>query len=288
MQRSLSSCRLGDVRVSFLATLLVATVLSAGGAASIGAPGGKVARGRSISYLAKLDFGLEYKVEWTEEGGDRYGDCTAWSLDRGTNAIVAGNTKPLPVRLTIYPEGGWRRSAASGGWADGVAVGPARASVERTFVHAGGTTACGESPATTDVPPRTDCGPRRYSTRAAVVRAELRVLSTHLSTMTTTVALGTTGRRQPGAVFALSVVARPPYRKCRTTEAAPELPVNLGLFLHDRDSEALRSLKPGERHEVDRQIRGLCRGDLPEDVACSYILDAYVNVQRWKPGTPYP
>ena len=89
-------------------------------------------------------------------------------------------------------------------------------------------------------------------------------------------------------MFSLTAVAAPPYRRCKTTLAAPELAANLGLLLHGGDIDALRALKAGERHHVERELRGLCRGDLPETVGCRYVLDAWVNVQRWKPGTPYP
>jgi hypothetical protein len=269
-------------------------------AASAGAPApasrpadADAARARGdIDYLFKAEFGLEYDVEWTEEGGDRYGDCTAWSVDRGESNIVAGSAaykKGQPDRLagglTIFKD--YSEKAAT--WAKGSAVGGARATVSRTLTQEAGTTACGDQGPTTVPPESNDCGTRHYKTLSAAMGPEMRRGFRYLDWATTTFKPKSDTQRA-GFVFSISV---PPttgelFRNCLTTGAAPELPYKIPVAIRRVDQKALRHLRPGGKYVVKHGWQGQCTEDLGEQSACHFRLSTNLEIQRWKPGTPFP
>jgi hypothetical protein len=280
--------------------LLAILAVSIAGVAAGSAPAASdtsTARRPNVNYLFKAEFGLEYEVDWTERSGDQVTDCNSWSIDRGTLTIEAGSTprrghlEPMPGRLTVF--GRYSRSPRYGGRADGVAVGAAGGTVHRTLVQRAGTNQCGDTPPKTLPVPANDCRGGRgvaFTTPNATIRAEMRDTTLALKEATTNVSPSSLSDSRPlTRVLSVTVAGRVPYQKCKTSAYAPEFPTGVGVVVRPENVAALRSLRPGERHRIERQWAGHCADDLADEIACRFEVTVHVDIRRWKPGQdPYP
>ena len=184
-----------------------------------------------VTYLMHAEFGLDYEVEWVETSGDRYAECSSWTDDRGSNEVLAGSTKPMRGRLTLY---------------------------ERT-----------------------------YHAPLATIRAEIRRGNQTLKLLTTPVLPNSSQPHNKYAALSVTAVGIVPYRNCKTSRYAPELPGNMAILVREPEKKKLRELKPGERMRIERTRYGDCDNPLPRDAACRFKLDMHIDIRRWKPGTPY-
>jgi len=262
--------------------------------ASIGVANGSrtpAVRDARVQYLFKAVLLFTYDVEWVQASGDRYGDCTAWGLDRGStetvgtsSAFTTGGPTTLAGRIVIYPRIAKDRTQRFN-WADGTAVGPARISVRRRLDQTGGTTACGDQAAKSDPVPSNDCGLRTYKTRSAVLMPQV-VGSNYLDELQRSV-----GPNAAQGLRVLSVSAAPPtilYRQCKTTGDASEIPALLPIVVRASDVTALQRLKPSKRLTIRSNRSGECTRELPQEATCRYTVDARLVIQRWAPGIKFP
>lgn len=243
------------------------------------------------AYMFKVKFGLLYEVEWVEEQGDRYGDCQSWHIDRGKTEVNAGSAAfkrggpdRLAGRLQIFDD--YSTSPTTGGWALGSAVGGAHATVDRTLVQAGGTTACGDKGPMTEPRKPNDCGERAYSTPQATMRAEMRRGFRYLDWATMPVLPASHDANF--AAFSITVPGRALYLSCVTTTHAPELPTNIPFRIRGRDVTQLRNLQPGGKYIVKEGRQGPCRQNLGQQSVCRFHISLNLEFQRWKPGMPFP
>lgn len=159
-------------------------------------------------------------------------------------------------------------------------VGTAKGTVERSWVQAGGDTwtpSCGTTKPEPFRPLPDDCGVRQFKTKAAIVRAEMRRGNSTLDLVNKTVIPNASGSAIKA--LAVKVVAPAQYRTCETL-ARPELPDNFGLILRNSDTKALRNLKPGVEHRVERKWSGDCKDNLPPRVVCVFTIDMHVDIRR--------
>lgn len=143
----------------------------------------------------------------------------------------------------------------------------------------------GSAPPPFRAPPN-DCGAKEYSVRNAPFRADVRRGFQTLERVTET-----SGPLSSGLFSAMVIDVVPLgllYQKCKTSSFAPAFPAFMGMIVRQADVNALRNLKPGERHRVQRSWSGDCKDDLPEEAACRFKLDIHVDIRRWRPGERFP
>jgi len=277
----------------FATAVLLAGVLtvSLGAADATPTPAAAAVHAAKVQYLYKAVLLFEYDVEWVDASGDRYGDCTAWGVDRGSTetigtstAFTRGGQSTLSGRLVIFPRIA-KDLTRRFNWADGTGVGPLRVTTHRKLVQIGGVTACGDQAAKSDPPKPNDCGPRTYKTRAATLMPKV-VGSYYLEELQRSV-----GPNAAQGIRVMSVSAAPQtilYGKCKTTGSASEIPAFLPIVIRAADVTALRLLKPGRRLTIRSNRTGPCTRDLPKESTCRYTVNARLVIQRWAPGIPFP
>jgi hypothetical protein len=241
----------------------------------------------SISYLIRAEFGVDYEVDWTEEEGSEFNNCSVWRRDRGTYSIQAGSAEtlrppksndPLPGMLVVYP------SVGRSGWADLTALGGAKAYVDRGWVQHGGVnwTGCSGARPTFRVLPD-DCGERQYLSQNAILRAEMRSGYGSLKRLRTHV--GPASGDANVSVVSITVPGLANYQACRMSGKAPEFPASFGLRVKAADIRALKRLRPGQEHRIQWQWSGPCvpQEELSATSACHASLDMHVDIRRWRP-----
>ena len=227
--------------------------------------------------------------------GSGAGPCASWQKDRGSTTVIAHdaawkrkNEKKarrhgIPGSIT-FPTGRfarWERIQ----WANGVATGPAAATVHRLWVQKGGPTAGDIEDACPDrrggITPwratKSDCGKRAFKTEAAMFGPQRR------KRLVTLDELMTDADSQNHAVFSITVVpARHLYESCMTYDPAP-YPRNLGVWIDDDDRVDLRNLRAGARVAGDWKLDGRCNEDVPRD-ECSFKIDVEWTIERVPDG----
>lgn len=250
----------------------------------------------TVDYNLHLAFGILYEVKWSVEQGIEDDDCIPWRVDSGTNEVAAFTTRGgvhdwIPGHAQIYP----RLTSRAGGWANVFGAGSAEALLNRRWLQEGGSDwvpACdGTDPGFRPSPD--DCAGghvREYNDATAAIYAGMRDGKTSvLESLTTSQKIGT--RRAKIAALALSIGGKPlPYRRCKTSSFAPELPGNLGFLLPPKKGwvSALRNLGPGKKTVFRDRYSGDCAADLPDDVTCTFKLEMTIEIRRWRKGIPYP
>jgi len=292
VRRPTHSLNVRRMRIFFVAALLAG--LTAGAPAASSAPTAAGAGTVVYAFKARV-LKLRYDLEWVVEGGDRYGDCTHWSDDRGVTELKA---RTLPVRLggpeglsgTISIYRSARRDEYSGGvwqWAHGNALGNMLVAHQRRFTHQGGITACGDTPAESDPPRTDDCGRTSYEVPNATMTPNLVMASTYLDDLRTPVTSAVFPRGKAVTAFAISAARQsrsPLWVKCPTTGAAPAFVDTLPVVVRNTDLKGLRALEAGERLVIPSSKTGKCRGDLPDTEVCRYTVSAKLEIRRMPKG----
>ncbi len=267
-----------------LLAITVATCAAFMGGSSAAAPSDPFAR--EATYLFHAQFDLDYKFDWVETSGDRFGSCSYRTDDRGSSDVSAASLTWIPGTLRIprtLTSRTWSPTAlvATGARKQGNQV-PMNARVEMTrrLVQQGGTTPGCVTPPPPFRPPPNDCGAVAYTTRTATLQAGT---LKSVGTLETLLASGT-----KAAIRVTVPATREPYRRCLTTLNAPRFPFLLPVGLSNPDLAALRNLKAGEKYRIQDDYAGHCKTGLPDTSSCHFDLDIAVTIRRWTPGTRFP
>jgi len=280
-----------------LAAGLVAA-LSAVGAGS--APAGSSSpdsRGAELGvyYLFHAKFTVHYEVDWKTKQGSSTTDCSTWRVDHGSTKVVVQDapwiqkTKKRKVTRTDGIPGSMRIPGSSFGgrakriWASGSAVGRATAKVSRTWIQQGGvnwSASCGGSPPPPFRPSPDDCGDRTVASRSATLLPQTRKRFDTLADV-----MHSEGSR---AALGFSMPAPAPYKRCKTHEAAPDLPANFGFWVGKTDIRELSRIESGGTAQVHYETSGDCAYDIDPEDSCTFRLELTLDVRSWEPGTPYP
>jgi hypothetical protein len=257
--------------------------LSGSSAASPAAPAA-----RDVSYLFHAQFDLDYRYDWVQASGDRSAACSYWTDTRGSNAISAGSLRWIPGQLKLPAS--TRRGilpaapliTATGSRPQGGRIlANARAETTRRLVHRGGTTAGCTIPPTPFVAPQTDCGPRTYETKSAVL------LYGGVESGTGT--LETLLKSGPRNAIRISVTpAAVQYRNCEMGAFPPAYPFSLPVGLRREHVAKLQALDEGEVVTVLFSRAGHCKLDPDPTSSCHFDLDVTLKIRRWVSGTRFP
>ncbi len=240
-----------------------------------------------VSYLFHAQFDLDYKYDWVQTTGDRTSECSYWTDTRGSNAISAESLRWIPgqLKLSASDRLGILRAAlitATGSRpVGGKILANARAETTRRLVHRGGTTAGCITPPTPFQAPRTDCGPRAYETKSAVL--------VYGGVESGTGTLETLLKSGPLTAIRISV---PPtalqYRSCDMPAFPPAYPLSLPVGLRRPHIAKLQTRDEGEVVTINFDHAGLCKLDSDPTSSCRFNLDITLKIRRWVSGTKFP
>jgi hypothetical protein len=248
-----------------------------------------------VFYLYHAKFTVAYDVDWMTKQGSESQECSTWRVDRGSTKVVVRDapwtqkTKRRKVRRTDGIPGSMKipgpslRKGVKAIWAGGSAVGRAEATVNRTWIQRGGvnwSAGCGGSPPDPFRPSPDDCGARTVTSRTATFLPETRKRFDTLRDV-----MYSEGSR---AALAFSMPAPAPYRRCKTHEAAPDLPANFGFWVGKTDIHELSRIESGGTAQVHYETSGDCAYDIDPEDSCTFRLELTLDVHSWEPGTPYP
>lgn len=261
--------------------LVIAAIAVIGGAGAAAArstyaPTGSEARPRALKadYLIKAEFGMGYELVWSERSGSQSTPCSEWHFNSGTTELDVGSRGTLPGRLKVAQYPNYASLLL-------YAVGRDRGTFMRTLTQTGGTTACGTDPPVTFVPPANDCpqAPWNYQRRNAALKDATARGFRRLDQLTDI------ANSQPGFI-AIAIADGPTgnvmYRTCVSSGYAPDFPQYVKLPVGESDIVALRKLKPGHRHRIQKIWGGPCKAadEIPPEAQCQFHLDLHVDIRR--------
>jgi hypothetical protein len=237
-----------------------------------------------VSYLFHAQFDIDYKYDWVQTSGDRSQACSYWTDTRGSNVISAGSLRWIPgqLKLASSRKGARVELHATGSRPVGRRIrANARAELDRRLVHRGGWTAGCDTPRPPFQTPRSDCGPRTYVTKSAVLVAE----GIKSSTGTLELLLKSGGK----AAIRISVpLTALQYRKCDMGTFPPDYPLQLPVGLTPAHLAKLRALDEGETVAIPFSRAGHCKVDPDPTSSCHFDLDITLKIRRWVSGTRFP
>jgi hypothetical protein len=253
-------------------------------------------------YNFKAEFGLGLEVKWEENTGSRAGPCPSWTHTKGKLEIDAGSvdTKKtrftIPGRMSIFSQ---RQRDRQNNWADPTTagLGAARATIKPSFPVREGRV-CVDGVSKPWQPPPNDCGEKRYVSRVASVRPAFR---SSFETLDQLIGLrNRPPRRSDLSGFSLEalVIDIPPtpgavYRSCQLPLGLSAYPVGIAINLNENNISKLKALRPGESFRLRTPPKSIktYAGPCGEEIVaenCTFELEIFVDIRRWKPGEPWP
>jgi len=271
-----------DLLMRMVLVVVTAACAALAAGSSAAAPSSSLAG--PVSYLFHAQFDIDYKYDWVQTTGDRSSACSYWTDTRGSNVISAGSLRWIPGQLKLASSRAGARvelHATGSRRVGGRITTNARVELDRRLVHRGGTTAGCVTPPPPFQAPRTDCGPRTYETKSAVLRAE----GVKNSRGTLELLL------QSGLKAAIRISALPTalqYRKCDMGVFPPDYPISLPVGLAAAHLAKLHALDEGETVAIPFSRAGHCKVDPDPTSSCHFDLDITLKIRRWVSGTRFP